>query len=339
MKIVFYIFVLLSCLKSFSQENFKDTTWYDVDWKTSNKSNAKFYRVYKKTDKGFVVYDKYLSGKTQMMAEASAVKPDLIMDGNSIYYNENGTKSSKGVSKNEEKIGVWTSYFDNEKDSSIYEVLNDGSYKYIRKSVLQKDEIEIFTLVENPAEFQGGMQELKNFIQTNLKYPQTARKLSLGGKAFLKFVVNEDGTISNVEIIKGTGNNEMDNEAIRVVQLMPKWKPASMTGRNVKCYFNLPLSFSMDEPFYTYNLFNKNEQYLKIAKLIFTGKASDAYFLVKDMDDNETDSDFLYNKAVLFYTYTNKNKSCKYFKKVTEIADQSNSIYKNSLKFYNQYCN
>ena len=335
MKLFIQIFILLICLKSRSQVDFKDTTWYDGDWKVSTKTNAKFYRVYKRTEKGFVVYDKYLNGNTQMMAEASAIKPDLIMEGNTIYYNENGTKSSKGISKNDKKTGIWVTYFDNEKDSSVTSYKEDGSTEMIRRS--EKD--EIYTIVETQAEFPGGLKEMYKFIQTNLKYPEVARKLSLGGKAFLKFVVNEDGNISNVEIIKGTGNDEMDEEAIRVVKLMPKWKPASMTGKEVKCYFNLPLIYSLTEPFYTYNLFSKNEQYLKIAKLIFTGKASDAYFLVKDMDDNETDVDFLYNKAVLYYSYTNKNKSCKYFKKVTEIADQSASTYKNSLKFYNQYCN
>lgn len=334
MKLFLKIVVLFSCLNSFSQEDFKDTTWYDKDWKISSKANAKFFRVYKKTDKGFVVYDKYLNGKTQMMAEASVIKPNLISDGLSIYYNENGTKSSKGVSKNDEKIGVWITYFDNEKDSSVTLYKEDGTTEIIRRS--EKD--EIYTITEVQAEFPGGLQEMMKFIQTNLKYPETARTLSLGGKVFLKFVVNEDGNISDVGIIKTTGSDEMDYEAMRVVKTMPKWKPASMTGRNVKCYFNLPLNFNMDAPFYTYNSLNNNEEYLKIAKLIFSGKASDAYFLIKDMDDNETDIDFLYNKAVLFYTYTSKDKSCKYFKKVTEIADKSGSTYKNSLKFYNKYC-
>ena len=62
----------------------------------------------------------------------------------------------------------------------------------------------------------------------------------------VKFVVNESGDISNVEILKGVpGCNDCDKEAIRVVKSMPKWKPAKMTGRAVKCYFNLPFSFKI----------------------------------------------------------------------------------------------
>ena len=335
MRIVFKIVVFLSCLNSFAQEDFKDTTWYDSDWKISNKSNAQFYRIYKKTKTGFLVHDKYLNNQSQMIAEASAINPKLIKDGYTVYYYSNGIKDKRGNYLNNNKIGTWVNYFDRGDDSSLVAYKQDGTSEIIK----QRERAEIYTITEMQAEFPGGVSEMFKFIQNNIKYPEFARKSLLGGKTFLKFVVNEDGIISNVEIIKGTGNDEMDEEAVRVVKLMPRWKPANMTGRDVKCYFNLPISYSFAEPFYTYNSFSKNEQYLKIAKLIFGGKASDAYFLVKDMEDNETDVDFLYNKAVLYYSYTNKNKSCKYFKKVTEIADQNNSIYKNSLKFYNQYCN
>ncbi len=105
---------------------------------------------------------------------------------------------------------------------------------------------EIFTIVEENAEFPGGIAEMGKFIQKNLQYPPMAREAGISGKCFLKFVVNENGEISNVEILKGVpGCPDCDREAIRVVKSMPKWKPAKMTGRPVKCYFNLPLSFKI----------------------------------------------------------------------------------------------
>jgi protein TonB len=105
---------------------------------------------------------------------------------------------------------------------------------------------EIFTIVEENAEFPGGIPAMMKYIQNNVQYPAMAREAGISGKCFLKFVVNENGDISNVEILKGVpGCPECDKEAIRVVKSMPKWKPAKMTGRSVKCYFNLPFSFKI----------------------------------------------------------------------------------------------
>jgi protein TonB len=105
---------------------------------------------------------------------------------------------------------------------------------------------EIFTIVEEQAEFPGGIAELGKYIQKNLQYPAMAREAGISGKCFLKFVVNENGDISNVEVLKGvSGCSDCDKEAMRVVRSMPKWKAAKMTGRAVKCYFNLPISFKI----------------------------------------------------------------------------------------------
>lgn len=105
---------------------------------------------------------------------------------------------------------------------------------------------EIFTIVEENAEFPGGLAAMMKYIQQNVQYPAMAREAGISGKCFLKFVVNETGDISNVEVLKGVpGCPDCDKEAIRVVKSMPKWKPAKMTGRAVKCYFNLPFSFKI----------------------------------------------------------------------------------------------
>ena len=105
---------------------------------------------------------------------------------------------------------------------------------------------EIFTIVEEAAEFPGGFAAMMKYIQQNMQYPAMAREAGISGKCHLKFVVNENGDISNVEILKGVpGCQDCDKEAIRVVKSMPKWKAAKMTGRAVKCYFNLPFSFKI----------------------------------------------------------------------------------------------
>jgi protein TonB len=105
---------------------------------------------------------------------------------------------------------------------------------------------EIFTIVEEQAEFPGGIAAMQKYLGSNIQYPAMAREAGISGKCFLKFVVNENGDISNVEVLKGVpGCSDCDKEAVRVVKSMPKWKPAKMTGRSVKCYFNLPVSFKI----------------------------------------------------------------------------------------------
>ncbi len=86
---------------------------------------------------------------------------------------------------------------------------------------------EIFTIVEEQAEFPGGYVAMMKYIQQNVQYPAMAREAGISGKCFLKFVVNETGEISNVEVLKGVpGCSQCDREAIRVVKSMPKWKAA-----------------------------------------------------------------------------------------------------------------
>lgn len=103
---------------------------------------------------------------------------------------------------------------------------------------------EIFTIVEEQAEFPGGISAMQKYLGSNIQYPPMARDAGISGKCFLKFIVSETGDISNVEVLKGvSGCPDCDREAVRVVKSMPKWKPAKMTGRSVKCYFTLPVSF------------------------------------------------------------------------------------------------
>jgi protein TonB len=107
---------------------------------------------------------------------------------------------------------------------------------------------EIFTIVEEQAEFPGGIAELAKYLKGKIEpnYPAMAREAGISGKCFLKFVVNETGEISNVEVLRGVpGCPDCDKLAVSTVKSMPKWKPAKMTGRSVKCYFNLPINFKI----------------------------------------------------------------------------------------------
>ena len=110
--------------------------------------------------------------------------------------------------------------------------------------VVVENENEIFTVVEQLPEFDGGYEAMMEFIQKNMKYPGNARRMGVDGTVFVNFVVNKNGSISDVKIMRGI-MAECDKEAIRVVEMMPPWKPGKQNGRNVNVRFTLPLKFKL----------------------------------------------------------------------------------------------
>lgn len=105
---------------------------------------------------------------------------------------------------------------------------------------------EVFTLVESMPEFPGGIAEMMKYIQQNITYPVKERDKGIQGKCWLKFVVTPNGSICDVVVLKGVPNcDACDQEAIRVIQSMPKWKPGSQNGHNVAVFFNLPINFQL----------------------------------------------------------------------------------------------
>jgi protein TonB len=103
---------------------------------------------------------------------------------------------------------------------------------------------EIFTVVEQPPEFPGGEEKLFQYLQKNIKYPAEAKEAGIQGTVFVTFVVETDGVISNVKILRGQGGG-LDNEAMRVVKGMPSWKAGKQNGRGVRVQFNLPIKFTL----------------------------------------------------------------------------------------------
>jgi periplasmic protein TonB len=106
---------------------------------------------------------------------------------------------------------------------------------------------EIFTIVEQMPEPPGGIQAFYKYVGNNIVYPAMAREAQISGKCHLKFVVETDGSISNVEILKGVqGCGECDKEALRVVKSFPqKWSPGKQNGKAVRVYYNMPIRFEM----------------------------------------------------------------------------------------------
>ncbi len=108
-------------------------------------------------------------------------------------------------------------------------------------------EDKIYTFVDEEPEFPGGYQAMMAYIQKNFNYPQVAIENNIQGKAYVKFVVKGDGTVSQVQIERGIpGCPECDKEAKRVVNGMPGWKAGKVNGKSVSSVFRLPITFELE---------------------------------------------------------------------------------------------
>lgn len=106
------------------------------------------------------------------------------------------------------------------------------------------EEDVVFVQVEQPPKFPGGMEAMMEYLQANLTYPPDARKDGIQGRVFVRFVVERDGTLSDIAILRGAGGG-LDEEAVRVVKGMPAWEPGLQKGEPVRVQFILPISFAL----------------------------------------------------------------------------------------------
>lgn len=103
---------------------------------------------------------------------------------------------------------------------------------------------EIFTYVEQMPEFPGGNGEMQKYLAKNIVYPQMEREAGISGKVYIQFLVDKDGNISEVKVVRGvSGGANLEKEAVRVVKSMPPWKAGRQNGRPVTVQFTLPVNF------------------------------------------------------------------------------------------------
>jgi TonB family protein len=120
---------------------------------------------------------------------------------------------------------------------------NSGSVVKLENDANEKSE-EIYDVVENSPAFPGGMEGWNDYLRKNLKYPTQARRMTIEGTVIVTFVVNADGSIQDVEILRGIGGG-CDEEALRVVSNAPKWTPGQSRGGPVRVRMRLPIRFSL----------------------------------------------------------------------------------------------
>lgn len=103
----------------------------------------------------------------------------------------------------------------------------------------------IYSVVEQPPQFPGGMNKLGKYFRQNTRYPDAARQAGIRGRTFVNFVVTDTGAIRDVKLLKSL-SPELDVEAVRLIENMPNWIPARQGGKPVNVYYNLPVNFPPD---------------------------------------------------------------------------------------------
>ena len=108
----------------------------------------------------------------------------------------------------------------------------------------EESDDEFFMVVEDMPAFPGGDLGLMKFIQRNVKYPPIAKEYNIEGKVYISFIVDKSGSVTNVKIVRGVDKN-LDAEAVRVVKLLPKYKPGKQRGKPVRVMFTIPINFTL----------------------------------------------------------------------------------------------
>jgi protein TonB len=120
-------------------------------------------------------------------------------------------------------------------------VEDDNSNDVIEEVV----ETPIFTVVEEMPSFPGGDESRIKFLTENIKYPQMAKESGIQGTVYVTFVINEKGKVADVRVLRGIGGG-CDEEAIRVVNMMPPWNAGKQSGKAVRVQFNMPIKFTLN---------------------------------------------------------------------------------------------
>jgi protein TonB len=115
----------------------------------------------------------------------------------------------------------------------------------VEAPVVEEVEEEIFVVVESMPEFPGGQQEMMKYIAENIKYPVIAQENGIQGRVICQFVIEKNGSVTDIQVVRSSGDASLDKEAERVIKTMPKWKPGKQRGKPVRVKYTIPVAFRL----------------------------------------------------------------------------------------------
>jgi TonB family protein len=257
--------------------------YFDQNWNpTNDTATAKFYRTLEGSPGNYTVRDFFKgSNALQMEAACSSYGPTLVFNGKALFYYDNGNiKREESYIKNE-RIGTQMTFYENGKphrqeiisrkglkiaqhwssDNEPFLVNGSGmikgydNYNGYERGELIKDSLivlaykildndTIYSVVQQPADYPGGMKTFYNKVAKTMHYPAVARRKGIEGRVFMNFLVLKDGTVQDVTLVRGIGGG-CDEEAMQTVKTLGKWVPAKQDGKTVNSIFNLVIIFRL----------------------------------------------------------------------------------------------
>ena len=219
--ISFAIFSLLS-VSSFGQNTF-DTVYYDSKWKISSNSEYSYYRNTKKqVDGKFLCLDYWKTGEIQMRGVYSSLDPD-VKDGEFIYYHKNGKIKETTTFSNDRPITL----------TNLYKV--DGTLDITYASSLE--------MLDNTEEINKAITKFISMVSKKIKYPDNSIRADIEGQVIVAYYINQVGLPYRIKVTKSI-NNELDNEAIRVINSF-KWPSPIYKGEKTSIFVALPVTFKL----------------------------------------------------------------------------------------------
>ena len=194
-----------------------------------------------------------------IFGEANGPEPLLILNGKvatkeQVMALNQDEIDHINVLKDEERAKEYGKHFNADVSNGIIfvntkEYMKNGKKEVMSVTVKAKKPAEeseegAFNVVEQMPQFPGGDIELMKFLSENVKYPEAASKAGTQGRVVAQFIVEADGSITNVKVVKKV-SDELDAEALRVVNAMPKWKPGLQKGQPVRVKYTLPVTFRL----------------------------------------------------------------------------------------------
>ncbi len=243
-----------------------DTTYLDQNKKKCDRAGAKYYRVYTRTvDNKYKVESRLITGNTLVLSAFCTTPDSASYEGSFTGYYDNGQKEKEGIYYNNGETGLWKYYYENggslwytctfsngtpEGELTSYYASGEVKRREMHKRHNKQVKGKCFDKQGNEityTPFQVMPQapyDISKYLAGKMEYPETSRLNSIEGRVVLSFAINEQGTITRVEVARNL-SPETDTEALRVVSAMPPWKPGLIDDKPVEVLFKLPIVFKL----------------------------------------------------------------------------------------------
>lgn len=263
-KIIFCLSITLTLGNAYSQDTI--VTYYDKDWESlKDSSGAHYYSsFFQINDSLWKVEDYYIDGQIQMIGyyeDSNKVKKT----GSFKYYYKSGKIKTERKHVNgmiikeigyfesgqiKEEINFTNGQFDGElrtywENGTLHrnEFYNNGKVVSGKMWSSTGEQVDFFPYFVLP-EYKGGEKRLMKFISRNVQYPKECYRKGMTGRVIVEFVIAKDGSIINAKIIQSV-NKQLDKEALRVINSMPKWEPGKVESIPVNVSFRIPINFKI----------------------------------------------------------------------------------------------